>query len=93
MASIPKKIENNPQSSRIVGAIWFGIVVLCCRVNQLFTDLINIQKSSYCSVEFQSNVGAISVVKGFSDREIREVVSAASGSAARSSESDRTVEA
>ena len=41
-----------------------GISATFCKVNQLSTDLQYNWKSSYCSVEFQSNVGVASETEG-----------------------------
>ena len=50
-------------------------------MNQLVTDLTKSWKSLYCSVKFQSNVGATRRVEGLGASALRASVSAAKGSA------------
>ena len=55
--------------------------VMFCSMNQMLTDLVNSRKSSYFSVEFQSNVGAMRVVEGLGASAFSAAVSVAMGSA------------
>ena len=67
-------VEHVVPSGLASGAMFYSM-------NPLLTDLVNSRNSSYFSIEFQLNVGAMRVVKGLGASAFSAAVSVAIGSA------------
>ena len=82
---LPKKLRTysiHVESGLVVPTgFTFSSFTMFRSVNQPFMDLMKSWKSSYCYVEFQSNVGVMGRDEGLGASALRDAVSAAKGSA------------